>query len=188
MPGNTGASPFTRSRVVKLSRNSSLTWRVRKRSSEKILRRNSPSVRGRLLMKGTPTNKLSPIIRAGAIAVSRPARDPESRRALTTEDTEDTRRSLCAPRVFCGYSCFEPESGCSARVPVPASLLPRPCRATKIGKNTHQVLSHRMDAMALGARGEQLLFEVEIKWQRAREIKSHRALIGGRQVLHCSGK
>src|SRR5258708_182868 len=53
MPGNTAASPLARSRAVRFSRNSSLTWRVRKSSSGKVLRRRSPSVRGRL-MKGTP--------------------------------------------------------------------------------------------------------------------------------------
>jgi hypothetical protein len=46
---------------MRLSRSSSFTRRVRKRSSEKVLRRSSPSVRGRL-MKGTP-NQLFPIIR-----------------------------------------------------------------------------------------------------------------------------
>src|SRR5690349_18505337 len=53
MPSKTGASPFLRSRVVRFSRSSSLTRRVRKRSSEKALRRRSPNVRG-TLMKENP--------------------------------------------------------------------------------------------------------------------------------------
>src|SRR6266513_3788023 len=82
MPGNTGASPFTRSRVVKLSRNSSLTWRVRKRSSEKILRRNSPSVRGRLLMKGTPTKLQWPDYTPCGVSVFRANPAPDRRQAI----------------------------------------------------------------------------------------------------------
>src|SRR5580698_10393526 len=53
MPGKTAASPFSLRRAMRFSRSSSLTWRVRKRSSEKRLRRRSPSVRG-TLMKGPP--------------------------------------------------------------------------------------------------------------------------------------
>src|SRR5436305_12135578 len=54
IPGKTEVSPFSRSRATRLSLNSSLTRRVRKRSSEKLLRRRTPSVRG-TLMERTPT-------------------------------------------------------------------------------------------------------------------------------------
>src|SRR5580700_10586325 len=47
MPGKMPASSCSRRRTMRLSRSSSLTRRVRRRSSEKVLRRNSPSVRGR---------------------------------------------------------------------------------------------------------------------------------------------
>src|SRR5215469_5962703 len=55
MPGKTESSPFSRNRATRLSRNSSFTWRERKRSSENWLRRRSPNVRG-TLMNGTPRN------------------------------------------------------------------------------------------------------------------------------------
>src|SRR5437016_10655159 len=51
MPGNT--DPVSRSFVIRLSRNSSFTRRLRRRCSENGLCRNSPRVRGRL-MTGTP--------------------------------------------------------------------------------------------------------------------------------------
>src|SRR5215469_11385559 len=54
MPGNTAPSPCCCKRATRLSRSSSFTRRVRKRSSEKLLRRRSPSERG-TLMTGTPT-------------------------------------------------------------------------------------------------------------------------------------
>src|SRR5580704_12599256 len=47
MPGKMAASSGWRRRAMRLSRSSSFTRRVRRRSSEKVLRRNSPSVRGR---------------------------------------------------------------------------------------------------------------------------------------------
>src|ERR1700683_5746997 len=46
MPGKTPESACRRRRAIRLSRSSSFTRRVRKRSSEKALRRNSPSVPG----------------------------------------------------------------------------------------------------------------------------------------------
>src|SRR5579864_8745924 len=62
MPGKTGASPFSRNRATRLSRSSSFTRRVRKRSSENWLWRRSPNVRG-TLMNGTPRNYDGLIIR-----------------------------------------------------------------------------------------------------------------------------
>src|SRR5258708_172097 len=49
MPGKMGVSAFVRRRDERFSRSSSLTRRLRKRSSEKGLRRSSASVRGRLM-------------------------------------------------------------------------------------------------------------------------------------------
>src|SRR5208283_5885526 len=61
MPGKMLASSVLCKRAMRFSRSSSFTWRVRKRSSEKAVRRSSPSVRGRLMK--TPRTILYWIIR-----------------------------------------------------------------------------------------------------------------------------
>src|ERR1022692_3100493 len=105
MPANTGASPLARSRLVRFSRSSSLTRRVRKRSSEKILRRSSPSVRGRLLMKGTPTNKLSPIIRA--VGTKRFARPGHAEDVTPKTQTLHHQRACPFPPAKIGKDAFQ---------------------------------------------------------------------------------
>src|ERR1022692_4859248 len=49
MPGKMLASSCRRRRAMRLSRSSSFTRRARRRSSENMLRRSSPTVRGRLM-------------------------------------------------------------------------------------------------------------------------------------------
>src|ERR1700689_1397013 len=144
MPGNTVASPLARRRAVRFSRSSSFTWRVRKRSSEKLLRRRSPSVRGRLLMKGTPTNKTQTIIRA--VAQARFGRRPSS------EDLIPKTKDPLSPRV-----------------PVAPGLLARPRRAPQIWKNAFQICRHGLHALALRTHGEQFLLEIKVERQRSRQ-------------------
>src|ERR1700679_3729673 len=65
MPGKMLTSSCWRRRAMRLSRSSSLTWRVRRRSSEKSLWRNSPRVRGRDMK--TPERNFGDYTRDGGL-------------------------------------------------------------------------------------------------------------------------
>src|ERR1700730_12554477 len=86
MPGKRVASSCWRKRKMRLSRSSSFTRRVRRRSSEKVLRRNSPSVRGRSMSE--PPNTFRNYTREGRLRAWVCCRSDRKIKIFTTEETE----------------------------------------------------------------------------------------------------
>jgi hypothetical protein len=179
---------LVRSRLVRLSRNSSLTRRVCKRSSEKLLRRSSPSVRGRLLMKGTPTNNFSRLYaprprnvalyytrdshcgrclgwRMCFVSSATPLR-AQRLNSLIAKFARNSAESAKTPNR-CGSPITIHSQG-SLRVAVTSSLPSNPCRTTKIRNYAFQVRCHCQNALVLRSHRQQFLFEIKIKRQRAR--------------------
>lgn len=68
-------------------------------------------------------------------------------------------------------------------MPVAAGFLADMDCALEIGEYGFEVGNHRLDALRFGAACEQFLFEVEIQWQRPREMIRERGVIVGRQIL-----
>src|SRR5215470_763606 len=147
MPGNT--DPVARSLLMRLSRNSSFTRRLRRRCSEKGLCRNSPRVRGRL-MTGTPTTTLKAIIRS------------------------DVAWPRCWTLGHAGEDILPsgiPVSGRqSTRVAVAAGFLTNLYGAAEGGQDTLEIFDHGLNTARFGTQTKQFLLEIEIQRQRAGQV------------------
>src|ERR1700688_1801447 len=125
MPGKMLASSAWRKRAMRLSRSSSFTRRVRRRSSEKALRRNSPSVRGRLMREPPGKNTFLDYTRkCGLRASALGLRQKLSMQTVTW--FAEARRPKADARL-------------SVDVAVAPSLFPAPGGAMEIRNNTFEI-------------------------------------------------
>src|SRR5580658_4127677 len=131
------ASSWWRKRVMRLSRSSSFTRRVRRRSSEKELRRNSPSVRGRDIEP--PRETFVNYTRKSRLRVS--ALPAHKVKIFTTEDTGVHRVTpdWAEGRTFSMY------------VAVASGLFAGAGGAAEVGDDGFQIANEQRQALRLGA-------------------------------------
>src|SRR5580704_2101003 len=169
MPGKMLASSCWRKRAMRLSRSSSFTRRVRRRSSEKVLRRNSPSVRGRDIKP--PRQTFINYTRKSGLRVWSGL--TRKIKIFTTEGTGVHGVSLCRTesRPF------------SVDVAVASGLLSGTGGATDVGEDGFEIADEQGQTFWLRAQGEQLLFEIEVKGHGSGKLEGEQRGSGGGDLL-----
>src|SRR5882672_2416575 len=156
-----------RRRAIRLSRSSSFTRRLRRRSSEKALRRNSPSVRGRLMRE--PPNSFLNYTReeAGAVLRLGPQDKNLQHRGHRGSQVTLSRPTLVDVTVAAGF--FAGGGG-----------------AAEVGNDSFKIADQQRNTFPFGAQGKKLLFEIQIKRQRTSEVERKQRRVGGGDILFCT--
>src|SRR6202050_751927 len=173
MPGKMLESPCWRRRAMRWSRSPSFTRRARKRSSEKVLRRNSPSVRGRDIEP--PRQTFINYTRKSGLRVS--ARSRAQIKIFTTEGTGVHRVTLYGLRV----------GMLSMDVAIPAGFYARAGGAAEVGDDGFEIADEQGQTFRLGSQGEQFLFEIEVEGHGTGKLEGEQRGFGGGGPLFGTG-